>query len=77
MNSFENFKKKQEIGRFAENTKMAVVGVTLLSVIVFTFLGKETVKPYIWYWVGFMVLLLVICAVQDLINHNKIKKLGL
>ena len=77
MDSFEKFKKRQEITRFAENFKMGVVGVLTLSVLIFIIAGKEAVKPFILYWAGFMVLLLIVCAVQDFRNARKIKKLGI
>lgn len=75
--AFEDFKKRREITVVAENTKMAVVGILVLSVGIFTFIGKENVRPIIWYWVGFMALLVIFCAIQDILNSRKIKKLGL
>ncbi len=77
MKEFEDFKKRQEIVRVADNTKMVVVGVLVLSIVVFTLIGKDAVKPIILHWAAFMTLLLVVCAIQDIANNRKIKRLGL
>ncbi len=77
MKEFEDFKKRQQITKLAENTKFAVVGILILSVIVFTLIGKDNVKSIIWYWAAGMSLLVIVCAIQDIVNRIKIKKLGL
>lgn len=70
----DNFRRKRELQEPAENTKMTVVGILLGSVISLTIIGKDNAKSLIWYWATFMTLLVIGCAVQDLIIRRKIKK---
>lgn len=74
---FEDLKTRHELTRVAENTKMVVVCVLVASVAAFHFMGKENVKQVIWYWAGFMTLMLLICVAQDIVNKVKMKRLGL
>ncbi len=74
MKDFENFKRECELREPAMNTKMIVVGVLVASVIVFTIMGKDNVKPIIWYWAAFMALLVIGCAVQDFMISRKIRR---
>ena len=75
--SFADFKKRQDIRRVADNTKSAVLAILIVSVLVFAIAGDDAVKPYIWFWAAFMAALVLVCAIQDLINTIKIKRLGL
>lgn len=75
MESFEKFKQRRALEEKAENVKMVVVAILVLSVMVFTFIGEDAVKPIIWIWAGFMTLLLIGCAVQDYVISRKVKKL--
>ena len=73
---FDKFVARRRLQQPAEDTKMAVVGILLLSVFVFSMIGKQVVRQIIWYWVAFMVLMLIGCAIQDYIISRKIKKLS-
>lgn len=75
MIDMKQFREENEIRNKAINAKMVVVGILVLSVIVFTIIGKESTKSIIWYWVAFMGFLLVICIIQDIIVARKIKAL--
>lgn len=75
--SFAKFKQRQEIVAFADNFKMVVVGILVLSVFVFSMVGDENVRPYIWHWAIFMTSLVIACGVMDFRNHLKMKRLGL
>ncbi len=76
-NSFSNLKERQALQKPAENTKMLVVGVLMSSVIVFSILGEEVVKHFIWYWAAFMALLLAGCIIQDIRISKEIKRRGI
>jgi drug/metabolite transporter superfamily protein YnfA len=77
MDSFDKFKRKQEITRFSDNYKMFVVGVLVFSVIVFTIIGDEQAKLLLWDWVAVMVALVGTMIILDIINYVKIKREGL
>ena len=73
--SFNSFRVRRELQAPAENAKMVVVSILILSLFVFTVVDEESIRPIIWYWAGFMGLLLVGCAIQDLLIARKIKSL--
>lgn len=74
MNSFDKFKRISEITKVADNTKMAVVVILIASLVAFTIMGNDNVKPIISYWGGGMFALLVICAIQDVLVKRKLRK---
>lgn len=76
-NSFSDFKERRALQEPAENMKMVVVGILILSVVAFSILGKEVVKHFIWYWAAFMVLLLLGCLIQDIRISREIKRRGI
>lgn len=76
MNDIDKFKRRIQIEKSGDNAKIAVVAVLLLSVAAFTVMGKQNVKPIIWYWAAGMSLLLIGCAIQDLLTRRKIRKEG-
>lgn len=75
--SFSRFQARRKLQEPAENAKMAVVGILVLSLFFFEAIGRETAKSIIWYWAGFMVFLLVACAIQDYRISQKIKRDGI
>ena len=74
--NFEEFKQRQENGRLAENFKMGVVIVLLLSLGLFTAIGKENTKAIILYWAGFMTTLVVVAGILDYVAWRKNKQIG-
>ena len=72
---FELFKAKQKNKEFAENYKMFVVILIIVSVIIFSTIGAMNVKGIIWYWAGFMGSLVAFAALLDYKAHKKNKKL--
>lgn len=74
--NFEEFKQRQENSRVAENYKMGVVVVLLLSVVTFSAIGKENAKSIIWYWAGFMTVLVITAGILDFQAWRKNKQIG-
>ena len=75
MFDLEQFKQERKLQEPAENAKMVVVGILLISVIVFAIMGDDAVKPIIVNWAIFMGLLVIGCAIQDWTISRKIKEL--
>lgn len=75
MRDFEKFKQKVELQRPAENTKVAVIIILVLSLGLFTIIGKEATKSIILYWAAFMTILMLGCAIQDILINKKVKRL--
>lgn len=71
---FKKFRRKQELRAPAEFMKMAVVAMLVVSLIVFTAIGKDNAKSIVVYWAVFMSIMVIICAIQDILISRKIKK---
>lgn len=75
MYDINKFREKRKLQEPAENSKIAVVIILVISVAIFTILGKDIVKQIVWYWAGGMSALVVLCAIQDFVISRKIKQL--
>lgn len=74
--SIEEFKQRRENERASENFKTGVVATLILSLIIFSGIGEENMKPIIWYWAAFMSALVIVAAVLDVIAWRKNRKIG-
>lgn len=73
--SFEQFKQENALRNKAFNLKSVVIAILLVSVIVFHFMDKATVRSFIEYWLVIMLGLVIVCAIQDIVISRKIKNL--
>lgn len=71
----QNFREMQANRRPAEDVKMVIVVVMVVSVVIFSIVGDDKVRPYIWIWVVLMSLAVVLAAVLDIIAWRKNKAL--
>lgn len=75
MKTIEELKRHQANHRNADNFKMITVGILMLSLVIFTAVGKDNVKLIIWYWATGMVFLLFVNLVLDVIASRKDKEI--
>jgi len=73
MDNHSKFMRKIELQRPADNMKLFVVFLLVLSLIVFQIMGDSAVKKIIIYWAVFMGMLVIACAIQDFLISKKIK----
>lgn len=74
MSNIQDFRRYEANHKTADNFKMVMVGILVLSVIVFSGLGKDDVKPIIIHWAVFMSSLVIISLILDYRARKKDKK---
>lgn len=75
--NFRKFQQRRALQEKSEFVKTCVAIFVVVSVIGLNMIGDEAAEAVIWYWVGFMVLLVILCIIIDIVVARKIKKLGL
>lgn len=73
----EELRKYEANHKLADNFKMITVGILVLSMVLFSVMGDDNVKPIIWNWATFMVAILIIDIVLDIIANKKDRADGL
>lgn len=76
----DNFRKFQQRRALQEKSEFVNTCVAIFLVVIvigLNMIGDEAAKDVIWYWAGFMVLLVILCVIINIVVARKIKKLGL
>jgi membrane protein YdbS with pleckstrin-like domain len=77
MDDFDKLQQRIKLTEASSNFKMVIVGVLLVSVVIFTVMGEAEVRPIIWEWATGMLILVAIAVALDIRDHFRLKKLGL
>ena len=65
-------RKREELDGKVWPFKLAMIISIFPAIIVFEAIG-DTAKTLVWYWAGFMVVMLIIIAIMDIRNSRKLK----